>query len=102
MKYNTDNFQQMTNEFTMQNKSNTDNSNVVNESQINCIWYQIKTCQNFQIKVSKIILAYSKPKVYVTETGMYISPSSESLTEVLLKEVNSKLDYWEKEKENNY
>lgn len=39
MKYNMDNFQQMTNEFTMQNKSNTDNSNVVNESQINCIWY---------------------------------------------------------------
>lgn len=30
MKYNTDNFQQMTNEFTMQNKSNTDNSNVIN------------------------------------------------------------------------
>ena len=57
------------------------------------------TTQDFQIKVSKIILAYSKPKVYVTETGMYISPSSESLTEVLLKEVNSKLEYWEKRKQ---
>ena len=30
---------------------------------------------------------------------MYISPSSESLTEVLLKEVNSKLEYWEKRKQ---
>ena len=48
--------------------------------------------------LKEIILAYSKSKVYVTETGMYISPSSESLTEVLLKEVNSKLDYWEKRK----
>lgn len=28
MKYNTDNFQKMTNEFTMQNKSNTDKRNL--------------------------------------------------------------------------
>ena len=57
------------------------------------------TTQDFQIKVSKIILAYSKPKVYVTETGMYISPSLKNLKDILLKEVNSKLDYWEKRKQ---
>lgn len=56
------------------------------------------TTQDFQIKVSKIILAYSKPKVYVTETGMYIGPSLKNLKDILLKEVNSKLDYWEKRK----
>lgn len=57
------------------------------------------TTQDFQIKVSKIMLAYSKPKVYVTETGMYISPSLKNLKDILLKEVNSKIEYWEKRKQ---
>lgn len=58
-----------------------------------CVPDVVITTQDFQIKVSKIMLAYSKPKVYVTETGMYISPSLKNLKDILLKEVNSKLDY---------
>jgi hypothetical protein len=56
----------------------------------------IITTQDFQITINKLHLTHFKNKVIVNENGLYISPSPKYLTEALIKEVNSKIEFWQK------
>lgn len=54
------------------------------------------TTQDFQITINKLHLTHFKNKVIVNENGLYISPSPKYLAEALIKEVNSKIEFWQK------
>ena len=53
------------------------------------------TTQDFQITINKLHLTHFKNKVIVNENGLYISPSPKYLTEALIKEVDSKIKFWQ-------
>ena len=52
------------------------------------------TTQDFQIIMNKVHITHFKNKVYVNKNGLYISPSPKYLTEALINEINSKIEFW--------
>ena len=56
----------------------------------------IITTQDFKLTVNKLHLTGFKNKVIINKNGLYISPSPKYLAEALIKEINSKLEFWQK------
>ena len=58
----------------------------------------IITTNEFQIVMNKCHITHFKNKVFVNELGTYISPSRKYLVEAIIKEIDSKIDFWNKRK----
>lgn len=58
----------------------------------------IKTTE-FDLTLNKVHLTVFKNKVVVMENGTYVSPSRKFLTEAIIKEINSHLNFWEARKQ---